>query len=157
MDQYYHPISVDAKIMVSNECPNHRWTSYDHLLDITCYHSNSITCQNTLNFSFQSHLKFCLNFVLQRKLYLFDKIIIWRIKIIIIAVIPLGGSLLLGSLGSKGMRRSRGSPNWSCGGPLKSGPWGPRNEQDSLAQNTDCCNSTEIKCYLIFWNSCLLT
>ena len=43
-----------------------------------------------------------------------------------VILLPLGGSLFLGSLGSKGMRRSLGSPNWSCGGPLKSGPGGPR-------------------------------
>ena len=44
----------------------------------------------------------------------------------IVKTIPLGGSLFLGSLGSNGMRRSLGSPNWSCGGPLNSAPGGPR-------------------------------
>ena len=36
MDRYYHPISVDVKIKVSMSI---------HLLDITSYHRNSITCQ----------------------------------------------------------------------------------------------------------------
>ena len=43
--------------------------------------------------------------------------------------LPLGGSLPLGSRGSNGMRRSLGSPKWSCGGPLKSGPGGPEENQ----------------------------
>lgn len=44
-DRYCHPISIiDAKIMSSNECPI-IGLSYDHILDITGCHSNSITCQ----------------------------------------------------------------------------------------------------------------